>query len=218
LADAHGSGPCTRKGVEVQVLSSAPKSRRKYRLPAPPHFSTAQTNCVRRLSRCRCAGPPSKIPAGTSPRTTPIASVPAGIRSRGGLAPTLQGPRRHGDAADAAIGPKPMRNYLRANRRSPRSICTQAPGRLPPPHIEAVAARTVPLRRRSRHTRSKEYRLSQILRLTVAVSYLATSYPIERESTATSCVSESKLMLRSLHPAWWICRLKRWQVRARGEL
>jgi hypothetical protein len=24
LADAHGSGPCTRKGVEVQVLSSAP--------------------------------------------------------------------------------------------------------------------------------------------------------------------------------------------------
>ena len=25
LADAHGSGPCTRKGVEVQVLSSAPK-------------------------------------------------------------------------------------------------------------------------------------------------------------------------------------------------
>jgi hypothetical protein len=26
LADAHGSGPCTRKGVEVQVLSSAPKS------------------------------------------------------------------------------------------------------------------------------------------------------------------------------------------------
>ena len=28
LADAHGSGPCTRKGVEVQVLSSAPKSSR----------------------------------------------------------------------------------------------------------------------------------------------------------------------------------------------
>jgi hypothetical protein len=26
LADAHGSGPCSRKGVEVQVLSSAPKS------------------------------------------------------------------------------------------------------------------------------------------------------------------------------------------------
>ena len=26
LADAHGSGPCTRKGVEVQVLSSAPKA------------------------------------------------------------------------------------------------------------------------------------------------------------------------------------------------
>ena len=26
LADAHGSGPCTRKGVEVQVLSSAPIS------------------------------------------------------------------------------------------------------------------------------------------------------------------------------------------------
>ena len=26
LADAHGSGPCTRKGVEVQVLSSAPRS------------------------------------------------------------------------------------------------------------------------------------------------------------------------------------------------
>src|SRR6185503_12185983 len=25
LADAHGSGPCTRKGVEVQVLSSAPE-------------------------------------------------------------------------------------------------------------------------------------------------------------------------------------------------
>ena len=24
LADAHGSGPCSRKGVEVQVLSSAP--------------------------------------------------------------------------------------------------------------------------------------------------------------------------------------------------
>src|ERR1035438_8833461 len=24
LADAHGSGPCTRKGVKVQVLSSAP--------------------------------------------------------------------------------------------------------------------------------------------------------------------------------------------------
>src|SRR5579875_2165895 len=24
LADAHGSGPCTRKGVEVRVLSSAP--------------------------------------------------------------------------------------------------------------------------------------------------------------------------------------------------
>jgi hypothetical protein len=26
LADAHGSGPCTRKGVEVQVLSSAPRA------------------------------------------------------------------------------------------------------------------------------------------------------------------------------------------------
>ena len=25
LADAHGSGPCSRKGVEVQVLSSAPE-------------------------------------------------------------------------------------------------------------------------------------------------------------------------------------------------
>ncbi len=24
LADAHGSGPCARKGVEVQVLSTAP--------------------------------------------------------------------------------------------------------------------------------------------------------------------------------------------------
>ena len=24
LADAHGSGPCTRKGVKVRVLSSAP--------------------------------------------------------------------------------------------------------------------------------------------------------------------------------------------------
>jgi hypothetical protein len=27
LADAHGSGPCTRKGVEVQVLSSAPNHK-----------------------------------------------------------------------------------------------------------------------------------------------------------------------------------------------
>jgi hypothetical protein len=29
LADAHGSGPCTRKGVEVQVLSSAPNFQRQ---------------------------------------------------------------------------------------------------------------------------------------------------------------------------------------------
>ncbi len=28
LADAHGSGPCTRKGVKVRVLSSAPKNGR----------------------------------------------------------------------------------------------------------------------------------------------------------------------------------------------
>src|SRR5258708_7220968 len=26
LADAHGSGPCSRMGVEVQVLSSAPQN------------------------------------------------------------------------------------------------------------------------------------------------------------------------------------------------
>ena len=33
LADAHGSGPCTRKGVEVQVLSSAPTSSRFFNAP-----------------------------------------------------------------------------------------------------------------------------------------------------------------------------------------
>ena len=29
MADAHGSGPCTRKGVKVQVLSSAPITKQK---------------------------------------------------------------------------------------------------------------------------------------------------------------------------------------------
>ena len=33
LADAHGSGPCTRKGVEVQVLSSAPKISSSSQMP-----------------------------------------------------------------------------------------------------------------------------------------------------------------------------------------
>ena len=38
LADAHGSGPCSRKGVEVQVLSSAPRPH----FPSQPGLSEAQ--------------------------------------------------------------------------------------------------------------------------------------------------------------------------------
>src|ERR1022692_616024 len=44
LADAHGSGPCTRKGVEVQVLSSAPDSATS--APVPRGFVASGPVCA----------------------------------------------------------------------------------------------------------------------------------------------------------------------------
>ena len=61
LADAHGSGPCTRKGVGVRVPSSAPKfigllfSKRSGSVFAPPKELTRIFSLVaeKMLSRVR---------------------------------------------------------------------------------------------------------------------------------------------------------------------
>ena len=42
LADAHGSGPCTRKGVGVRVPSSAPKYLYKFDRHVALHFLCAE--------------------------------------------------------------------------------------------------------------------------------------------------------------------------------
>src|SRR5258708_13316963 len=66
LADAHGSGPCTRKGVGVRVPPSAPKfsaSRERgdgKRLPAP---IAVEPNPSRFAQPPAAVGPPISFPA-----------------------------------------------------------------------------------------------------------------------------------------------------------
>src|SRR5205085_5789540 len=43
LADAHGSGPCTRKGVGVRVPSSAPSLLKSVTYPLGVHLGVHQT-------------------------------------------------------------------------------------------------------------------------------------------------------------------------------
>src|SRR5438105_634668 len=55
MADAHGSGPCARKGVEVQILSSASGAPRGAPVLDSPSPLDGEHSLARRqpLSRCR---------------------------------------------------------------------------------------------------------------------------------------------------------------------
>src|SRR5271154_4068519 len=72
LADAHGSGPCTRKGVGVRVPSSAPKSLLSF---YNHQVSWRQTRRLTQLAINSGSRSPNLI-GGVSRRPTVVAGVP----------------------------------------------------------------------------------------------------------------------------------------------
>jgi hypothetical protein len=141
---------------------------------------------------------PNELHAGTLSIT---ASSLCGIHTRDYHAPTLPVPTPRVDAAGASSVRAPMHTRRHGNCSSLPSRRNRDLGQLPPPRTEAEAARFLLLPHRERHIPKKGFRRSSILWPTVAVSYLATSYSIERCTGLTSCEAKRKLMLGSLHPS-----------------
>src|ERR1017187_4436907 len=193
-SQGRSPAPCPRCFLGCVSETAAPVS-------SPPSLAAIQVKPLAAFSPSWALPPcASQNPTGTRQQRPPTANIPDGIRTHGALAPTLPASTRHAHAADASSGRAPTYRRRHDSRRSLRSICNRAPGRPPTPHSGAEAERTVLLPLRSLRTRSKEFRRSEILPLTVAVSYLATSYRVERGTPRGSCGPERKLMLERLHP------------------
>jgi hypothetical protein len=149
------------------------------------------------VSQCRRVLP-NELRAGTLSIT---ASSPGGMHSRDYLAPILPVPTPRLDAAGASSVRTPIHKRRHGNCSSLPSIRNRDLGQLPTPRSEAEAARFLLLPHRERHIPKKGFRRSIIPLPTVAFSYLATSYSLERCTWLISCEAKRKLMLGSLHPS-----------------